>query len=285
MNQPSKPRSNSRSNRPASKRQRPSSTSGSRSASKSTREPAAESSVAPTKRTPTGPPPAIETIGLGKSYGDAPALAPLELSIGAGERISLIGHNGSGKTTLIRMLVGVLEASEGSARIAGHEVGSLEAKAAVSYLADQPVFYDDLTVWEHLEYIARLHGTEDWEQQAVDLVDMVGLMPRVDDLPMTFSRGLKQKAAITMAFVRPFDVMLIDEPFVGLDRTGREALLELLTLAHGDGATMVVATHELSSVKESGRLIALSGGELTFDGHPEDADLASLTEGIRQRDD
>ncbi len=289
MNQPSKPRSNSRSNRPASKRQRPASasgsTSGSRSTSKSTREPAADRSVAPAKRAPTGPPPAIETIGLGKSYGDAPALAPLDLSIGAGERISLIGHNGSGKTTLIRMLVGMLEPTEGSARIAGHEIGSLEAKAAVSYLADQPVFYDDLTVWEHLEYIARLHGTDDWEQQAVDLVDMVGLMPRVDDLPMTFSRGLKQKAAITMAFVRPFDVMLIDEPFVGLDRTGREALLELLTLAHGDGATMVVATHELSSVKESSRLIALSGGELTFDGRPEDADLASLTEGIRQRDD
>jgi ABC-type multidrug transport system ATPase subunit len=289
MNQPSKPRSNSRSNRPVSKRQRPvsasGSTSGSRSASKSPGEPIADRSVTPAKRSPTGPPPAIETTGLSKSYGDAPALAPLDLRIGTGERISLIGHNGSGKTTLIRMLVGMLEPSEGSARIAGHEIGSLEAKAAVSYLADQPVFYDDLTVWEHLEYIARLHGTEDWEQQAVDLVDMVGLMPRVDDLPMTFSRGLKQKAAITMAFVRPFDVMLIDEPFVGLDRTGREALLELLTLAHGDGATMVVATHELSSVKESSRLIALSGGELTFDGDPDDADLASLTEGIRQRDD
>jgi ABC-type multidrug transport system ATPase subunit len=139
-------------------------------------------------------------------------------------------------------------------------------------------------VWEHLEYIARLHGTEDWEQQAVDVVDMVGLMPRVDDLPMTFSRGLKQKAAIAMAFVRPFDVMLIDEPFVGIDRTGREALLELLKLAHTDGATMVVATHELSSVKESSRLIALSGGELTFDGDPTDADLAALTEGVRQED-
>ena len=109
----------------------------------------------------------------------------------------------------------------------------------------------------------------------------------VGHLPCRFTqrRPYPSLAAITMAFVRPFDVMLIDEPFVGLDRTGREALLELLTLAHGDGATMVVATHELSSVKESGRLIALSGGELTFDGNPEDADLASLTEGIRQRDD
>ncbi len=227
----------------------------------------------------TGPPAAIETFGLAKAYGDAPALAPLDLAVELGERVSLIGHNGSGKTTLMRMLVGMLDPSEGTATVVGHPIGSIEARAAVSYLADQPVFYDDLTVWEHLEYIARLHGTNDWEQQAVDLVDMVGLMERVDDLPMTFSRGLKQKAALTMAFVRPFDVMLIDEPFVGLDRLGREALLELLRRAHADGATLVVATHELSSVQESGRLVALSNGRLTFDGDPADADLAALTEG------
>jgi ABC-2 type transport system ATP-binding protein len=237
------------------------------------------SKPAPAKVERTGPPPAVETVGLAKAYGDAPALWPLDLCIEIGERVSLIGHNGSGKTTLMRMLVGMLEPSEGTATIAGHPIGSIEARAAVSYLADQPVFYDDLTVWEHLEYIARLHGTDDWEQQAVDLVDMVGLMERVDDLPMTFSRGLKQKAALTMAFVRPFDVMLIDEPFVGLDRLGREALLELLKRAHADGATLVVATHELSSVQESGRLIALSNGQLTFNGEPADADLAALTEG------
>ncbi|HSP27492.1 MAG TPA: ATP-binding cassette domain-containing protein, partial [Ilumatobacteraceae bacterium] len=100
---------------------------------------------------PVGPPPTIETIGLTKRYGDAPALWPIDLRIGAGERISLIGHNGSGKTTLMRMLVGMLEPSEGTATIAGHPIGSIEARAAVSYLADQPVFYDDLTVWEHLE--------------------------------------------------------------------------------------------------------------------------------------
>ena len=228
---------------------------------------------------PTGPPAAIDVQGLTKTYGDAPALRPLDLRVETGERISLIGHNGSGKTTLMRMLVGMFEPTDGTATIVGHPIGSIESRASISFLADQPVFYDDLTVWEHLEYIARLHGTEDWEQQAVDLVDMVGLMPRVDDLPTTFSRGLKQKAAITMAFVRPFDVMLIDEPFVGLDRTGREALLELLTLAHGDGATLVVATHELSSVKESSRLIALSDGGVTFDGLPADADLATRDRG------
>ena len=272
--------STSRSNRPASQRTRARRPSESPPDGQDTDQPAAAKPAAAPR--PAGPPPAIETVGLAKRYGDAPALWPLDLRIAAGERVSLIGHNGSGKTTLMRMLVGMLEPTEGTATINGHPIGSIEARAAVSYLADQPVFYDDLTVWEHLEYTARLHGTDDWEQQAVDLVDMVGLMDRVDDLPMTFSRGLKQKAALTMAFVRPFDVMLIDEPFVGLDRLGREALLELLTLAHGDGATLVVATHELSSVKESSRLIALSGGEVTYDGDPTAADLASLTEGVRQ---
>jgi ABC-type multidrug transport system ATPase subunit len=224
------------------------------------------------------PPAAIETVGLTKTYGDAVALAPLDLRIGHGDRISLIGHNGSGKTTLLRMLVGVLEPSEGTATIGGRPAGSLEARAAVAYLADQPVFYDDLTVWEHLEYIARLHGTDDWEQQAVDLADMVGILARLDDLPTTFSRGLKQKAAIAMAFVRPFEVLLIDEPFVGLDRTGRDALLELLALAHHDGATLVVATHELSSVAAGNRVIALADGEVRYDGAPADADLVELTE-------
>lgn len=293
MSQPS----NSRSNRPQSKRQRPSAKQAARVATEqpTAKQSGAGASGASTPRAggkpnatepgPKMPPAAIEAIGIAKFYGDAPALEPLDLRVETGQRISLIGHNGSGKTTLLRMLVGMLEPSEGSATVVGHAVGSLEARTSISYLADQPVFYDDLTVWEHLEYIARLHSTENWEQQAVDLVDMVGLTPRIDDLPMTFSRGLKQKAAIAMAFVRPFDVMLIDEPFVGLDRTGREALLELLKLAHGDGATLVVATHELSSVKESSRLIALSGGRLVYDGDPSEGDLTRLTEGVTTESD
>jgi len=229
-------------------------------------------------------PAAVITRGLAKRYGDAEALAPLDLRIEDGQRVTLIGHNGSGKTTLLRMLTGMLEPSDGTATIAGHPLASIEARAAVSYLSDQPVFYDDLSVWEHLEYIARLHGTEEWEQQAVDVVEMVGLTARVDDLPMTFSRGLKQKAAIAMAFVRPFDVMLVDEPFVGLDQVGRAALLELFALAHADGATLVVATHELSTVNVSDRLIALSSGQITYDGSPDSADVVMLSEGVHPDD-
>lgn len=224
--------------------------------------------------------PAARIRALAKAYGEAVALAPLDLDLAAGERVTLIGHNGSGKTTLIRMIAGMLEPSAGTVSIGGHDSGTIGARAAVSYLSDQPVFYEDLSVWEHIEYVARLHHTDEWEQRGVDLLDAVGLLDRADDLPVTFSRGLRQKTAIALAFVRPFDVLLVDEPFVGLDRTGRTALLDLLASAHHDGATLLVATHELSSVRESQRLIALSGGAVIYDGSPEKADVNALSAGL-----
>lgn len=213
---------------------------------------------------------------LTKSYGDAPALGPVNLTVDAGQRVVLIGHNGSGKTTLLRIAAGFLQATSGVVRVAGHDVGSMESRAFTSYLSDQPVFYDDLTVWEHLEYIARLHDTEGWEQHAVELLELVGLTDRADDLPTTFSRGLRQKAAIATAFVRPFDVLLVDEPFVGLDQAGRDALLELFRRAHRDGAALVVATHELTTVREAERCVALRDGAIIFDGPPGDADADTL---------
>lgn len=222
---------------------------------------------------------AVETSTLTKRYGAHDALAPLDLTVPTGQRVSLIGHNGSGKTTLIKLLAGLLDPTDGSATVCDHPVGSPDARASLSYLSDQPVFYDDLTVRQHLEYVARLHHTADWEAHADWLIDSVGLAARADDLPATFSRGLKQKAAIAMAFVRPFELMLIDEPFVGLDRAGRSALLDLISWAHDDGATILVATHELASVTSSDRLIALSDGAVIFDGDPGAADTAALADG------
>lgn len=221
--------------------------------------------------------PAVDTSELSKAYFGVEALAPLDLRIESGERVSLIGHNGSGKSTLLKLLSGVLEPTAGTAQIAGHAIGSVEARAALSAVSDEPVFYDDLTVWEHLEYVARLHHTDDWTEHAAHLVDALGLAHRADDLPATFSRGLRQKAQLALAFVRPFEVLVVDEPFVGLDRLGRDALLELLAWAHGDGAAVVVATHELSSVSASDRLIALRDGQLVYDGDPADADVTELT--------
>jgi ABC-type multidrug transport system ATPase subunit len=234
-----------------------------------------------TRRHPGGAP-AIVTAGLTKRYGPAtasPALAPLDLTIAAGSRVALVGHNGSGKSTLLRLLTGLLSPSGGSATIAGHPAGSLPARAALSYAADQPVFYDDLSLWEHLEYVAGLHATVDAAQRSVDLLEVFGLTARADDLPTTFSRGLGQKAALCLAFVRPFEVLLVDEPFVGLDRSGRTALLELFDRTHAEGATLLVATHELTTVAAADRVIALRDGEVVFDGEPGAADLDDLVRG------
>jgi len=224
---------------------------------------------------------AIAASDLSKAYLGVPALGPIDLVVPEGQRASIVGHNGSGKTTLLKILAGTLEPTAGAATVMGHAIGSSDARASVSFLSDQPVFYDDLSVWEHLEYVARMHRTDDWEEHAHHLVDVLGLGDRAVDLPTTFSRGLKQKAAIAIAFVRPFDVLLVDEPFVGLDRAGRDSLLGLIDWVHGDGATVVVATHELGTVGTSERLVALRDGEIAFDGRPDEADIASLVDGAR----
>lgn len=234
----------------------------------------------PRETTPQIPHGALDIVDLAKSYGDAPALDPVSLSIAHNERVALIGHNGSGKTTLLRMAVGLLEPSSGSASVCGHPAGSLAARAAISYVADQPTFYDDLSLWEHLEYVARLHGVAEWEQHGADLLGVLGLYDRADEMPNRFSRGLKQKSALALGFIRPFEVLVVDEPFVGLDSAGKEALLELLAGAHEHGATVVVATHELGFVETAQRVIALRDGRIVFDGptHGLDVDRLVRTE-------
>jgi ABC-type multidrug transport system ATPase subunit len=228
----------------------------------------------------SSPPPALRIVGLTKSYaGDAddrPALAPLTLDVPPGQRVALVGHNGSGKTTLLRMLAGLLGPSAGHAEIDGHRSGSMEARAAAAYLSDHPTFYDDLSLREHLEFVARLHGVDDWARDADALAERLGLDHRLDELPTTFSRGLRQKAAVTLALVRPFRLLLVDEPFVGLDLAGKEELLAMFREASSRGATLIVATHELSFVDSVDRVLALADGELRFDGTPGDTDVHAL---------
>ena len=108
----------------------------------------------------------MEVAELSKDYGDLVALHPLDLTVDAGGSVALIGHNGSGKSTLLRMLAGLLEPSDGDIEVAGWPVGSLEARATTSFLPDDPVLYDDLSVREHVEYVSRLHGGSGWDDYA-----------------------------------------------------------------------------------------------------------------------
>lgn len=223
--------------------------------------------------------PVLVAVDLTKTYDELVALAPLDLVLRSGEMVVLVGHNGSGKSTFLNLAAGLLEATDGELTITGHPAGSFEARAATSYLPDQPVLYDDLSVLEHLEFVARLHGVEEWEDDAHRLLERLGLAARVDGLPSRFSRGLRQKTAIALALVRPFDLLLVDEPFVGLDPQGRVAMVALLREAHEGGAAVVVATHQLDFVHQAERCLALRDGLLVFDGPANGADVDQLVLG------
>jgi ABC-2 type transport system ATP-binding protein len=210
--------------------------------------------------------PALRTRKATKAYADLVALHPLTLEVPRGQSVALVGHNGSGKSTLLALATGLLELSDGEIDVLGAPAGSSPARAVVSYLPDAPVLYDDLSVREHLGYIAALHGVSVDEGDVDELLDRLGLGERADDLPARFSRGLKQRTAIALGLVRPFELLLVDEPFVGLDASGKGALLTILDELHRDGAALVVATHDPTYVERVDRCIALRDGVVIHDG-------------------
>jgi ABC-type multidrug transport system ATPase subunit len=208
----------------------------------------------------------IYADGLTKRYGDERlALDAVTLGIERGELVALVGTNGAGKSTLLQLAVGLLEPTDGEILIDGSPAGSLDARTRVSYVADQPALYDDLSVNEHIEYVARLHGLPGRPDTADELIAVLNLERRADDLPARFSRGLRQKTAIVLALVRPFSVLLVDEPFVGLDPAGQEALTELLGAATDAGAAVLVATHQLGFLERATRCVALRDGAVVYD--------------------
>lgn len=223
---------------------------------------------------------ALQTLDLSKDYGDGMGLtSELDLVIGGGELVMLVGPNGAGKSTFLGLASGMLEPSNGWAFVHGHPAGTVEARAALSYLPDNPVLYDDLSLAEHIEYIARLHQTQDWEDYADDLVEMFGLGDRIDDLPSRFSRGLKQKTGLILGLIRPFRVMLVDEPFVGLDTPGQETLVEIMSDVVEQGATIVCSTHQLDLVPAATRCVGLRDGQLAYDGPATEAKIRELVGG------
>jgi ABC-type multidrug transport system ATPase subunit len=210
--------------------------------------------------------PMLTAVGATKAYGDLVALTPIDLKVKRGELLALVGHNGSGKSTFLRLIAGTLDLTGGSIEVDGSPAGSSGARAATSYVPDDPVLYDDLSVREHLAYVAALHGVDASAEDLDAIVERLGLLARADDLPARFSRGLRQKTSIALGIVRPFELLLVDEPFVGLDAMGKAALLDLLDELHREGRTIVVATHDAQFVERVTRCVALRDGEVVHDG-------------------
>lgn len=208
----------------------------------------------------------LQTTDLEKDYGDDLGLHPTTVSIDAGDLVLLVGPNGAGKSTLLGLCSGVLEPTGGTVLIAGEPAGAVDARAATSVIPDQPVLYDDLSVMEHAEYVAGLHELDHWEARTHELLDALGLAHRADDLPARFSRGLRQKTSLLLGLVRPFDLLLIDEPFVGLDAPGQRALVALLEAEIHRGAAILVSSHQLDIADRATRCIGLRDGEVVHDG-------------------
>jgi ABC-type multidrug transport system ATPase subunit len=223
--------------------------------------------------------PVLDTRELAKDYGDQLGLDPTTLSIGAGELVLLVGPNGAGKSTFLGLCGGLLEPTTGEALVSGAEVGSLAARAATSIIPDDPVLYDDLSVWEHAEYIARLHHADGWQPLAEELLDRLGLADRRHDLPSRFSRGLRQKTSLLLGLLRPAELLLVDEPFVGLDAPGQATLVELLDEVVAAGVTAVVSSHQLDLADRATRCIGLRDGTVVHDGDASRAIVRDLTGG------
>jgi ABC-2 type transport system ATP-binding protein len=217
----------------------------------------------------TGDPPALSAAGLGRSYDGYIALGSFSVEIDGGELVALIGPNGAGKTTFLNLAAGLLEPTSGSIEIAGVPPGSIPARRALSYLPDSPVFYEDLSVGEHLEYVAALHGVADPSARIDELIGRLGLEGWEDALGAELSKGMKQKASIALALVRPFAVLLADEPLDGLDPPSREVLFELLAETRDGGAAIVVSTHRPDVIAAADRCVGIREGRLAYDGAPD----------------
>ena len=134
-------------------------------------------------------------------------------------------------------------------------------------------------MWEHAEFVARIHQVDDWEPLAEELLQRLGLVDRRDDLPSRFSRGLRQKTSLLLGLLRPAELLLIDEPFVGLDAPGQATLLELLEEVVAAGVTVVVSSHQLDLADRATRCIGLRDGEVVHDGPASREIVRTLTGG------
>ena len=213
---------------------------------------------------------AIEAHGLGKSFGGRPACREVTFAVERGEVFGLLGPNGAGKTTTLRMLAGLLAPDAGRARVAGCEItagraGGPELRAKVGLLTEAPGFYDRLTARENLVHFARLQRAREPERKSDALLDRFGLADHANRPFAELSRGMKQKLAIARALVHDPEVVLLDEPTVGLDPEATREVRSLVAELAAEHATIVLCTHHLDEVERlcsraafiAGRLVAV----------------------------
>jgi ABC-2 type transport system ATP-binding protein len=231
----------------------------------------------------------IEIQSLTKRYGTFTAVDSLDLVVPKGELFGFLGPNGAGKTTTLRMIAGILRPTAGRVKIGGIDVSEnpMAAKAALGYIPDRPFIYEKLTGAEFLRFVAgiyRQHGKA-IEHRGQELLALFDLDQWSDELVESYSHGMRQKLIIASAFIHKPDVIVVDEPMVGLDPKAARILKDLFSEYTRRGHTVMMSTHTLE-VAESmcDRIGIIQGGKIRALGTMDElrANSASGSQGLEQ---
>lgn len=199
--------------------------------------------------------PIIQIRDLSKSYGSFKAVDALNLEVHKGEIFGLLGPNGAGKTTTILMMLGLTEPSAGTVRVCGCQSTTqpIAVKRKVGYMPDSLGFYDQMSALENLMYIARLNGLEEVEAKraALELMETVGLYADRDKKTGTYSRGMKQRLGLAEVLIKKPEVIILDEPTLGIDPSGVKDFLTLIkSLSREQEITVLLSSHHLHHVQQ-----------------------------------
>lgn len=221
--------------------------------------------------------PAIEAVGLEKRFGRRRAVAGLTAAVAPGECLALLGPNGAGKSTFLRLAAGLARPTAGGLRVLGRDPRSTSSRAAVGYLGHRAGVYAALTARENLRLHARLHGLPSPDGPVAAGLERVGLAARADEPVRAFSQGMKQRLGLARVLLHDPEVLLLDEPFSGLDAGGARVLEEVLAQLREAGRTVVLVTHDAdAAVRLATRLVVQEGGAWALDlraGQMEAAEL------------
>lgn len=204
----------------------------------------------------------LEVEGLKKSFGFKPVLRGVNLKIGAGERVALLGANGTGKTTLLRILAGLNSATAGTVRLNGltMERDVQEIRRLVGFVTHTSYLYDELTARENLLFFGKMYAVKDAKERTHQLLQRVGLEKRANERVHTLSRGQVQRLSLARALLHAPPLLLLDEPDTGLDQEGNELLAEILTEHVAEGGAALFTTHQLEHALAWSDMIVLLGG-------------------------
>jgi ABC-2 type transport system ATP-binding protein len=198
--------------------------------------------------------PVVETRGLVKRYGDQLAVAGVDLRIGPGEIFGLVGPNGAGKTTTMRILATLLAPTAGEAFVTGIPIGAdpIEVRRRIGYMPDFYGVYDDLRVWEYLDFFGRCYGVPSKRRPAMigELLEIVGLGEKREAYVESLSRGMRQRLCLAHTLVHDPALLILDEPASGLDPRARVEMREILRELRSMGKTILVSSHILPELGE-----------------------------------